>query len=82
MAKKYSKADKEYNMARRYYVGEGIYWTKKDFRRHFDGNKALFEFCWRKAMLTYHGDEDLQEMLEEIAKYAVNDERSQFYIYG
>ena len=69
-------------MSRKYHVDCNVYWTKKDFRNHFEGSIQLFEFCWRVAMSRYTGDEDLQEMLEDIAMHAVNDERSRFYIYG
>lgn len=69
-------------MKHRYYVGEGIYWTKSDFRKHFDGSDDLFEYCWRKARYAYCGDGDMQEWIEQIATEAVNDEKSRFYIYG
>lgn len=65
-----------------YYAGEGIYWTKSDFRKHFDGSDELFEYCWRKAKQMYYGDDDMFELLESIATEAVNDEKSRFYIYG
>jgi len=69
-------------MKHRYYVGEGIHWTKADFRKHFDGSDDLFEYCWRKAKYAYCGDSDMFELLEAIASQAVNDENSRFYIYG
>jgi hypothetical protein len=69
-------------MKHRYYVGEGIYWTKSDFRKNFEGSDCLFEYCWRKAKRMYYGDGDMFELLEAIATQAVNDEKSRFYIYG
>lgn len=69
-------------MKHTYYIGEGIYWTKSEFRRWFDGSDDLFEYCWRKATSCYYGDEDMQALLESIASAVVNDERSKFYIYG
>lgn len=69
-------------MKHRYYVGNSRYWTKRDFRNHFDGSDALFEYCWRKAKQMYYGDDDMFELLESIAAQAVNDEKSRFYIYG
>lgn len=69
-------------MKHRYYVGNNRYWTKRDFRNHFDGSDALFEYCWRKARYAYCGDGDMQEWIEQFAAEAVNDEKSKFYMYG
>ena len=68
-------------MRHSYPVGNS-FWTKSDFREHFDGSDDLFEYCWRKAKYAYCGDGDLQELIEQIANEAVNDENSRFYIYG
>ena len=67
---------------KKYYIGGGVFWSKKDFQRHFDGSTALFEYCWKKAIKIYCGDGDLQELLEYIATETVNNEKSKFYIYG
>lgn len=69
-------------MKHRYYVGNNRYWTKRDFRNHFEGSDDLFEYCWRKAKQMYYGDDDMFELLEAIAASSVNDEKSRFYIYG
>lgn len=66
----------------RYYVGNNRYWRKSNFRNHFEGSDALFDYCWRKAKKMYYGDGDMTELLESIASSVVNDERSKFYIHG
>lgn len=68
----------------KYHVGFGEYWSKKDFARHFEGSRALFEYCWRRFLQVRLNIEPeyITDFLDDTAAEAVNNEKSRFYIYG
>ena len=72
-------------MKRKYRIGNGNYWARRDFRRQFDGSDTLFDHCWKKFLENrscFDGAEAITDFLEQCAAEAVNNEKSPFYIHG
>ena len=67
---------------KKYHVGGGVYWSRRDFARHFDGSRALFAYCWRRFLMARGCVDDVSAFLDDVAAEVVNRPGSPFYIHG
>ena len=57
----------------------------KHYRKQFDGSNNLFKECWANFLHSSPNVEDDSEVidyLDAVASELVNDEESEFYLYG